>query len=233
MWLVVGLGNPGKKYTRNRHNIGFMVADELARRYDLPAWREKFGAELSSGRVGSDKALVLKPMEYMNNSGFAVARAAQFYQVEPKSIVVVHDEIDLPFARIRVKSGGGHGGHNGLRSIVAQLGSKDFARLRLGVGKPARTDGRPGDGQVSSHVLSDFAADQQAEVDALIRTAADAVEAIIESGVREAMNKFNGLGKEPKKKAADRTDGGAAGDGAKESSPPGEKSGKHTDPRGT
>lgn len=215
MWLVAGLGNPGKKYSRNRHNIGFMVADQLADRWSMPAWREKFGGEVTSGRLGSDKALLLKPMEYMNHSGFAVTRAARFHQIEPEHIVVVHDEIDLPFGRIRLKAGGGHGGHNGLRSIVGQLGSRDFLRVRLGVGKPEKTDGRPGDGRVSSYVLADFAADQQAELEALLRSAADAVEAIIDSGIREAMNKFNGLAKEKKEKKP---------------SPADSKSDKHTDP---
>jgi len=235
MWLVVGLGNPEKKYTRNRHNIGFMVADELARRCDMPGWREKFGGALTSGRVGTDKAQVLKPLEYMNNSGFALNRAAQFFQIEPENIIVIHDEIDLPFGRVRIKSGGGHGGHNGLRSIVEQLGSKDFLRIRLGVGKPERTDGSPGDGRVSGHVLSDFAADQQTELDALIRAAAEAVEVIVDSGIREAMNKFNGIGKKPKPKKAkkpseDTTE--ADSDDPKESPPSDPKSGTYTDPDG-
>ena len=193
MWLVAGLGNPGKKYARNRHNVGFMVVEMLAERWSMPAWREKFGGETTSGRLGSDKAILLKPMEYMNHSGFAVTRAARFHDVEPERIIVVHDEIDLPFGRLRLKAGGGHGGHNGLRSIVAQLGSRDFLRVRLGVGKPERTDGGPGDGKVSRHVLSDFTADQQSELETLLRSSADAVEAIIDGGIREAMNKFNGL----------------------------------------
>lgn len=215
-WLVAGLGNPGKKYARNRHNVGFMVLDLLAGRHSMPDWREKFGGEVTSGRLGSDKALLLKPMEYMNHSGFAVTRAARFHQIDPERIVVVHDEIDLPFGRIRVKAGGGHGGHNGLRSIVDQLGSRDFLRIRLGVGKPERTDGRPGDGRVSNHVLSDFAAGQQAELDDLLRNAADATETILDAGIREAMNKFNGLNK-------DRAEDNKV-------CRPGPKSAKHTDP---
>lgn len=223
MWLVVGLGNPGSKYARNRHNIGFMVADELARRHGLPDWQDKHGGQLSSGRIGNDRVVLLKPMEFMNLSGFALVRAAQFYKVEPSEIIVVHDEIDLPFARIRLKSGGGHGGHNGLRSIVEQLGSTAFLRIRLGVGKPEKSDGSPGDGRVSSHVLSDFAADQQGEVDALVATASDAVEAIMETGIREAMNKFNGLGKK-----ATPDDGGDESEKSAEKSA--KKSGTQPDP---
>lgn len=193
MWLVVGLGNPGKKYAANRHNAGFMVVDELARRHQLPDFREKFGGVITSGRVGSDKALLLKPMEFMNLSGYAVTRAANFYDLEPTSIIVVHDEADLPMGRIKVKSGGGHGGHNGLRSVGAQLGTRDYQRVRLGVDKPRREDGdSPGDGRVASYLLSDFPAAAQAEREAMVRRAADAVEAIISVGITEAMNDFNG-----------------------------------------
>lgn len=199
MWLVVGLGNPGKKYSSNRHSVGFMVADELARRHSLPDYRDKFGGLLSSGMIRADKVLLLKPMEYMNNSGFALARAAHFHRVEPSAIIVVHDEIDLPFGRLRLKAGGGHGGHNGLRSIVAQTGNREFLRVRIGVGKPVREDGEArGDGRVSSHVLSDFPAAQRAEVDELIARAADAVEAIMDRGIRAAMNDFNGVARDEK-----------------------------------
>ncbi len=129
MWLVVGLGNPGREYAETRHNIGFMVMDELARRWELGGWRSKFG-----GEIAQDKNVVaLKPQEYMNVSGQAVQRTAQFYK--PDQIVVIHDEIDLPFGKLRVKVGGGHGGHNGLRSIIENVGA-EFVRVRCGVGKP-------------------------------------------------------------------------------------------------
>jgi PTH1 family peptidyl-tRNA hydrolase len=207
MWLVVGLGNPGKKYTRNRHNVGFMVADELVSRHGLSPWREKFGGEVSSGFIGGpggEKALVLKPMEYMNHSGYAVTRAAHFQQIEPERILVIHDEIDLPMGRLRLKAGGGHGGHNGLRSIVGQLGSKDFLRIRVGVGKPLRPGGAPADGRVSRHVLSDFPADQQDELDSLIRGASDAAEAVLARGIRAAMNDFNGPAEDKKSQSEAR-----------------------------
>src|SRR5687768_11799366 len=138
-WLVVGLGNPGSKYERNRHNIGFMVVDELARKHALPAWATKLGGDATSGLVtterGRERAQLLKPMEFMNLSGFAVQRAAAFHKVDVDQILVVHDEIDLPFGTVRLKAGGGHGGHNGLRSIIEQLGESKFHRLRMGVGR--------------------------------------------------------------------------------------------------
>src|SRR5689334_9427888 len=142
MWLVVGLGNPGAKYARNRHNIGFLVVDELAAKHGLPAWRGKLGGDTTSGVIttdrGRERAVVLKPMEFMNLSGFAVQRTADFHGIEPPSILVVHDEIDLELGMVRLKRDGGHGGHNGLRSIMEQLGGGGFARLRMGVGRDPR-----------------------------------------------------------------------------------------------
>ncbi len=198
MWLVVGLGNPGKKYANNRHNVGFMVVDELARRHALSDFKEKFGGLWTDGRVSlnggsSAKAHLLKPMEFMNLSGFSVSRAAQYHSIEAENIVVVHDEADLPFGKLKLKSGGGHGGHNGLRSIGQQLGSRDHPRVRLGVDKPRREDGQtPGDGRVANYLLSDFPAANAAELDAMIRRGCDAVEAIIGGGITSAMNDFNG-----------------------------------------
>ena len=139
-WLVVGLGNPGPKYERNRHNIGFRVVDELASSHGLPAWKSgKLGGDTTSGLVttprGREKAVLLKPMEFMNLSGYAVQRTAAFHDIELDHILVVHDELDLEFGIVRLKSGGGHGGHNGLRSMIEQLGKPAFARLRMGIGR--------------------------------------------------------------------------------------------------
>lgn len=192
MWLIAGLGNPGRRYERNRHNIGFHVVDELARRHVPGGFRSKFGGEVATGLVGREKVVLLKPMEFMNVSGNAVQRAAKFHDVPPEEILVVHDEIDLPFGKLRLKAGGGHGGHNGLRSIVAQLGSKDFLRVRVGVGKPEKATGGPGDGAVSSYVLSDFPSAQAREAEELAARAADAAEAVLAVGIRAAMNEFNG-----------------------------------------
>jgi PTH1 family peptidyl-tRNA hydrolase len=208
MWLIAGLGNPGPKYQNNRHNIGFMVVDELAKRAGATSFRQKFGGEVASCQLGAQSVLLLKPMEFMNLSGYAVQRASAFHKVEPKSIIVVHDEIDLDFGRLRLKSGGGHGGHNGLRSIIEQLGSKDFLRTRVGVGKPGKgvtAAGGPskaagGDRRVAGWVLSDFPKAQDSEVEELIERSADATTAIIESGIRAAMNKFNSDPKKHNKK---------------------------------
>ena len=186
MWLLVGLGNPGPKYAQNRHNIGFMVVDELARRHPFAPAREKFGGEVAAGEVAGQRAVLLKPMEYMNLSGFAVQRAAAFYQVEAKDLVVVHDEIDLDFGRLRLKVDGGHGGHNGLRSILQELGSAEFARVRCGVGRPGATRQ-----DVADYVLADFQKGEKEEAAILIQEAADAVEAVMKEGPLLAMNRFN------------------------------------------
>lgn len=150
MFLVVGLGNPGEKYARNRHNIGFMAADEIVRRHSFSAYRSKFQGELAEGKIGTDKVLVLKPQTFMNESGRAVQEAASFYKIATEDIIVLHDELDLEPGKLRVKRGGGHAGHNGLRSIHAHL-SPDYARVRLGIGHPGHKD------KVTGHVLNDFA----------------------------------------------------------------------------
>ena len=188
MWLVVGLGNPGARYQQNRHNIGFMAIDALAGQHNLGAFRDKFGGEFTSGLIGLDKVVLLKPMEYMNHSGFAVQRAATFFDVPTEKIVVVHDEIDLAVGRVKLKSGGGHGGHNGLRSIIEQLGSN-------AVGKPEVNDdsGSPAarDRRVASYVLSDFPADDAGRVDDMLGAARDATATILAHGITRAMNDFN------------------------------------------
>jgi peptidyl-tRNA hydrolase, PTH1 family len=151
MKLIVGLGNPGSKYAGNRHNIGFMAVDEIQRRHaGFQPWRSRFQGQISEGRLGSQKVLLLKPSTYMNESGRSVGEAMRFYKIEPEDIVVLYDELDLPPAKFRMKNGGGHGGHNGLRSLTAHIGA-DYRRLRLGIG-------HPGDKKlVSNYVLGDFA----------------------------------------------------------------------------
>ncbi len=193
MWLVVGLGNPGPKYERNRHNIGFRVVDELARKHGLPAWKTAKGGETTTGIVtterGREKALLLKPMEFMNLSGFAVQRTAAFHHVEPDHVLVVHDEIDLDFGIVRLKNGGGHGGHNGLRSIMEQLGGGSFARLRMGVGRDPNKP--PGSKDAASWVLADFAAVQEPVLASVISAGCECVETTLALGVVAAMNKHN------------------------------------------
>jgi peptidyl-tRNA hydrolase, PTH1 family len=185
MWLLIGLGNPGPKYSKNRHNIGFMVIDELARRSRAESFRGKFGGELTTGELGGERCVLLKPLEYMNVSGRSVQRTSAFYQIDPKDIVVIHDEIDLPMGTLRVKVGGGHAGHNGLRSIVQDLGSAEFTRVRCGVGRPAGS--RP----VADFVLDDFSRADEEEAKILIQEAADAVEEIVRKGALLTMNKVN------------------------------------------
>jgi peptidyl-tRNA hydrolase, PTH1 family len=185
MWLVVGLGNPGREYAGNRHNVGFDIVAELAARAKAPPLREKFGAEISEATMRGERVLLCRPMEFMNVSGQAVARVAKFWKIAPESTIVVHDDLDLPFGRLKLGAGGGHGGNNGVRSVIADLGSADFLRVRFGIGRPA-----PG-GDAANHVLADFSRAEQKELPDLRSVAADAVEEIIASGLTTAMNRFN------------------------------------------
>lgn len=194
MWLVVGLGNPGSKYERNRHNIGFRVVDELAQKHGL-SWKAggKLGGETASGVVtterGRERAVLLKPMEYMNLSGFAVQRTAQFHAIETPNILVVHDELDLDFGIVRLKSGGGHGGHNGLRSMIEQLGEASFARLRMGIGRDPKAP--PGSKDAAGWVLSDFPAAQATALSAVIAAGCEDIECVLARGIGPAMNQHN------------------------------------------
>lgn len=185
MWLVVGLGNPGSKYAHNRHNIGFMVVDAIG-----SGWKAKFGGETTTATLAGEKVVLLKPLEFMNLSGFATQKAAAFHGIDVKQIVVVHDEIDLPFGVVRLKNGGGHGGHNGLRSIHEQLGSPDYARLRMGVGRDPNA--RPGAKDAAGWVLGDFPSAHGKYVDAMIAAGREDLEAVVTKGIVPAMNQHNG-----------------------------------------
>ncbi len=181
--LVVGLGNPGDNYARTRHNLGFMVADLLAARLGSKFKAHKrSGAEVVSGRLGGHPVLLAKPRCYMNESGRQIGPLAKFYSVAPADIIVVHDDLDLEFGRIRLKIGGGEGGHNGLRSVGAALGTKDFQRVRIGIGRP------PGRKDPASFVLENFTATERGEVPAMCEQAADATELLIELGLEDAQN---------------------------------------------
>jgi PTH1 family peptidyl-tRNA hydrolase len=193
MWLIAGLGNPGRRYENTRHNVGFRVVDELQRRHMQSGYQTKFNAETVTGQINNTRVLLIKPMEFMNKSGFAIQRASQFHDVPPENILVIHDELDLPPARVKLKSGGGHGGNNGLRSIVDQLGTKDFQRIRLGIGKPTKEAGQPGEGSGANYVLSKFPAEQERDIESAINTAADAAEAVLANGMSAAMNDFHGV----------------------------------------
>ncbi len=150
MKLLVGLGNPGKKYENNRHNIGFKIIDQIADFNSFPTYKDKFQSNISEGRIGNEKILLMKPKTYMNESGMAVQLAAKFYKIKADDIYVFHDELDLRPGKMRTKTSGGHAGHNGLRSIQSCLGTPDFHRIRLGIGHPGHKD------RVHSYVLSDF-----------------------------------------------------------------------------
>src|SRR6476661_2401410 len=182
--LVAGLGNPGREYARTRHNAGWMVVDELARRHD-GSYRSKFDGQLSEVRLDGLRLALLKPETYMNVSGKSISAAGRFFKVEPESLLIVHDDVDLEAGRLQARAGGGLAGHNGLRSIASALGTQDFLRLRVGVGRPGRGDRRP----VADYVLSPFSPDE--DVDGLISRAADAVETIARDGVEPAQQRFN------------------------------------------
>ena len=182
--LVVGLGNPGREYARNRHNVGTMVADELVRRHG-GSFRSKFSGSLAELRLGDQRIAVLKPQTYMNESGRSVSAAAHFYKLEPEDVLVVHDEADFELGRLQVRRGGGFAGHNGLRSVAQHLGTPDFVRLRVGVGRPERGDRRP----LAHFVLSNF--DEHTDVDAIVTRAADAVKEILRNGIDEAQALYN------------------------------------------
>jgi PTH1 family peptidyl-tRNA hydrolase len=166
MLLLVGLGNPGERYAGNRHNIGFMALQEIAKRHGLGPWRRRFQGVACEGPIGSERALLLLPGTFMNESGRAVADAARFYKLPLDAVTVFHDEIDLPPAKVRVKTGGGIAGHNGLRSISEHIGN-DYRRVRIGVGHPGNKD------MVQHYVLSDFAKSEKAWVEALVGILAD------------------------------------------------------------
>jgi PTH1 family peptidyl-tRNA hydrolase len=182
--LVVGLGNPGREYARHRHNVGHLVADELARRHG-GTWRSKFAGQLAEIRLDGHKLALLKPETYMNDSGRAVGAAARFFKLEPREVLVVHDEGDFDLGRLELKVGGGLAGHNGLRSIAQHLKTQDFLRLRIGVGRPERGDPRP----LADYVLSDFEPADDAET--LVARAADAVEQLDAEGIEQAQRAVN------------------------------------------
>jgi PTH1 family peptidyl-tRNA hydrolase len=182
--LFAGLGNPGREYERTRHNVGWLVLDELARRHG-GSWKSKFSGSLAELRLGDARVALLKPETYMNESGRSVGAAARFYKIEPEQLLVAHDDVDLEPGRLQVRQGGGLAGHNGLRSLAQHLGSQEFQRLRIGVGRPGRGDRRP----VADWVLSPFAPEEDTE--ALIARAADAVETIASDGLEAAQRHYN------------------------------------------
>lgn len=185
MRLIVGLGNPGKEYLFSRHNLGFMVVDRLADDLDIRVARSQFDALTGDGTISGNRIILAKPQTFMNLSGNSVAGLLRFYKLEMEDLIVIHDDLDLPFDTVRIKKGGGHGGNKGVMSIINQLGSPDFIRVRMGIGKPPRKE------MTEGHVLGRFFPEEMERLPDLLVRAADAVEAIIKSGLAAAMNQFN------------------------------------------
>jgi PTH1 family peptidyl-tRNA hydrolase len=187
MFLIVGLGNPGKSYEKTRHSAGFMVIEHLALDLQIPVEQKKFNALSGRGKIRDTQAVFVKPQSYMNLSGDAVRRFFDFYKLErPEDVIVVHDDLDLPFSVVRLKAGGGHGGHKGLLSIIQHLGSADFLRVRIGIGKPADKE------MTERHVLEPFSREEMKLLPAVVTTAGLAVREIVSSGIQAAMNQYNG-----------------------------------------
>jgi PTH1 family peptidyl-tRNA hydrolase len=182
--LIAGLGNPGREHARDRHNVGWMVVDELARRH-AGSFRSKFSGRLAETRIGDARVALLEPETYMNDSGRSISAAARFFKVAPEDVLVLHDDVDLEVGRLQARLGGGLAGHNGLRSISQALGTADFLRLRIGVGRPGRGDPRP----VADYVLSSFESDD--DPDEIVSRSADAVEMLLAEGLEATQQTFN------------------------------------------
>lgn len=185
MHVVVGLGNPGREYEATRHNVGFMVIDELARRLPVTGFRRRFRSELGEGHLGGEKVVFVKPQTYMNLSGGAVREVVNWYHSPKENVLIVLDDLDLPFGSLRLRGAGSAGGHNGLSSIIEQLGSNQIPRLKIGIGR--------GRLPATAHVLARFSPDEQRELPDIVGRAADAVEHWAQEGMIAAMNRFNGL----------------------------------------
>jgi PTH1 family peptidyl-tRNA hydrolase len=185
-YLIAGLGNPGPQYRLNRHNAGFLVADTLAELASIPMTRVKFRALMGKGNFAGEQVVIAKPQTYMNDSGQAVGALMRFFKIPNEHLLVVHDDLDLPFGTLRLRPSGGTGGQRGMESIVARLGTRDFARLRVGIGRP------PGRMDPQDYVLHDFEATEIEWLPGLRETAVDAIRMFIEEGIQKAMNNFNG-----------------------------------------
>ncbi|MFQ5328857.1 MAG: aminoacyl-tRNA hydrolase [Thermodesulfobacteriota bacterium] len=184
MRLIVGLGNPGAQYASTRHNIGFIAVDHIAQAYGIPVGQKGFHSIHGSGRLGECKVMLVKPQTFMNRSGEAVREVAAYFRISPSDIVVIYDDVDLPFGRLRIRPSGGSGGQRGVASIISTLGTDEFPRVRVGIG-------RPEGGDVSGYVLSPFNSDERKVLDAVVERVSDAVETLCVSGVIEAMDRFN------------------------------------------
>ncbi len=184
MGMVVGLGNPGRRYVDTRHNVGFAVIETLAHRWSIPAEGKQLGALVGSGRISNNKAMLVRPQSFMNRSGTPVRSLMGYFKTPADKVVVVHDDLDLPFGRVQVKRGGGHGGHNGLRDLNKHVGP-DYVRVRMGVGRP------PQGWDTADYVLGKWTPSEKNELESLLEKGADAVESILRDGVEAAMNVVN------------------------------------------
>ena len=183
MIIIAGLGNPGAKYSENRHNIGFMAVDAIHSRYTFSTWSKKFKAEIAEGEIAGEKVLLMKPQTFMNLSGESVGEAMRFFKLQPSDIIAIHDELDLPAGKVRMKTGGGHGGHNGLKSLDAHCG-KEYRRLRMGIGHPGDKE------RVHGHVLGDFAETDRAWLEPLLDALADNAAMLVKGEESRLMNKL-------------------------------------------
>jgi PTH1 family peptidyl-tRNA hydrolase len=201
VFIIAGLGNPGRQYQDNRHNIGFMAVDAIARAHSFGPWSKKFRSEISEGSIGAEKALLIKPQTFMNLSGEAVGEAMRFYKLTPADIIVLHDELDLPAGKVRVKVGGGHGGHNGLKSMDAHCG-RDYKRIRLGIGHPGDKE------RVHGHVLGDFHKVDREWLDPLLDDLGRHADLMLTGDGSQFMNKLAGQtqGQTPGQPAAAKAD---------------------------
>ncbi|MCD6034807.1 MAG: peptidyl-tRNA hydrolase [Rickettsiales bacterium] len=196
MFLLVGLGNPGSEYAMTRHNVGFMVVDAIADRYGFSPWKKKFQAQMSEGLIGSEKVILLKPTTYMNESGRSVGEAIRFHKIPLEQVFVIHDELDIPFGRLKVKTGGGHAGHNGLRSIDQHVGNP-YVRIRFGIAHPGHRD------QVTRYVLNPFSKEEQAELPKFLDACAESFPSALKNDMGRFIETYGEragiLVKEPKK----------------------------------
>lgn len=196
MKIIAGLGNPGAEYTQTKHNVGFMLLDALAERLNAPAWKEDFFSAITEVRIGGEKVFLVKPLTYMNNSGEALGPMLSYYKMDADDLVVVHDDMDIPAGTVRIRKKGSSGGHNGIKSILAHVGSEDFARVRIGIGRPSAG------WTVINHVLAPFSQEDAPKIRAAIDYLLPAVECIVMDGVDLAMNKYNPHKKKEKQKGS-------------------------------
>ncbi|MCD4673459.1 MAG: aminoacyl-tRNA hydrolase [Anaerolineaceae bacterium] len=187
-YLIVGLGNPGREYRNTRHNIGFMAVDRFCETHNVRLGKVKFKAIIGQARIGSARVIFAKPQTFMNRSGDSVAAIVRFYKIPIDQLLVVHDDLDLPYGSLRLRPGGGAGGQKGLGSIIERLGTQRFPRMRIGIGRP------PGQMDAASYVLQNFGRADQEELDFILRRAEDAMQIFIKDGLEKAMNQFNGTG---------------------------------------